>query len=343
VKRACGEWAVTSISERERSDHDVAFERDPTAHEVHPSRPHVPGYTGGPGARAFGRLRTHMSADETQKSARLRTGAILLTAGTMLLILLVVVLAHLPLYMSWRRERVALTALRGVAHVNAYEIGLPAGDWRGLLGDWYLQYYHRVDRLCIADLPGGAVRGRVCEFAHLRELDLTNTPLDDTDLAWLAAMTELTRFSCFDGQVSDGCLSYLANSTRIIELVLCRCGITDARLVQLAASAHLKELGIVSDDITSTGLAQLAGLAGIRRLELSGARIADAGLAHLSSLVQLRLLRLSAPGITDAGLVHLSLLANLEHLEVERGRITDAGLLRLAKLTSLRQPCRAWP
>jgi serine/threonine protein kinase/Leucine-rich repeat (LRR) protein len=154
----------------------------------------------------------------------------------------------------------------------------------------------------------------LAKLPNLRQLELTNVPIDDAGLAGLASHEQLESIDLSGTRVTGRCLAYLAKSTHLKQLLLANARLEPA---QLAALAEFKEL---------------------ETLDLSASReVGDANLGFLDMLTQLRVLGLRSTAITNASAERIAGLSRLEQLDLEATAIDDGGLAQLAPLQKLKR------
>jgi serine/threonine protein kinase/Leucine-rich repeat (LRR) protein len=178
------------------------------------------------------------------------------------------------------------------------------------------------------DLPG-------TPFEVAAVLLSSNPKVDDTGLAHLKGLTNLTSFNLSYTGVSGAGLVHLKGLTRLRSLDLGYSQVTDAALEHLKGLSNLTELYLSRTPVSDAGLAHLKGLSKLVQLHLYSTPVGDAGLAHLEGLTSLNHLNLENTQVSDAGLAHLKGLTNLTHLYLGGTRISDAGLGQLEGLTGL--------
>ncbi len=176
-----------------------------------------------------------------------------------------------------------------------------------------------------------------------REMSLNKIPglrLDsctDSDLKYLADLTDLRLLALYNPSITDAGLEHLKGLTELEVLYLGRTRITDAGLVHLRGLTGLRGLFLDMTRVTDAGLEHLKSLTRLRDLSLCGTRITDAGLTHIEGLTGLRYLALMNTRVTDAGLEHLRGLTELQSLALNTTRVTGLGLVHLKSLTGLEE------
>jgi hypothetical protein len=209
-----------------------------------------------------------------------------------------------------RRQRAAVAALRALGVTIRYDHeydarGLSVTDSR----PWGPQWLHKLIgpeyfQEVYAVTFGGRRRGpRVTDadvrplrdLPELRRLDLMQTDVTDSSLAWAGRMPHL----------------------RVIWLMNKQ--LTDAGVAHLAGLSELEEIYLSDSRVTGAGLASLRHMRRLRLLWLGNTQVTDAGLVHLAELGQLRRLNLVGTRVTGTGLVHLKGLTGLVDLYLPKG------------------------
>jgi len=144
-------------------------------------------------------------------------------------------------------------------------------------------------------------------FDRVIWVSLSNSPIDDADLAHLTGLTKLELLKLSNTQISD------------------------AGLVHLKGLANLEILSLKRTQITGAGLAHLSDLKNLEWLDLNGTQIGDTGLVHLTGLTNLGQLRLRETQVTDAGLAYLSGMTKLKELWLGKKQVTDQRFEALQK------------
>ena len=139
----------------------------------------------------------------------------------------------------------------------------------------------------------------LAHLVHVRELRLTNTPIRDDDLA------------------------YLANSESITDLSLAGTDITDAGLQHLGRIKSLRVLCLHHTKVTGNGLDHLKDLEHLRTLQLGDTPLDDEGLLHLPPLPGFWRLDLERTNVTGKGLNHLATLPRLGMLDLTECDLGD--------------------
>jgi Leucine-rich repeat (LRR) protein len=201
-----------------------------------------------------------------------------------------------------------------------------------------LKHLAVLKKLRVLDLVGTSVRGGslkgFASLSELREIDLTETPLDILDLA--GDMPRLRVLDLQNTGLLDEDLASLSRFEGLRKLELdSNETIRGSGLVELS---KLRDLLILRLAYTKTSgrLPGLEKLTKLRELDLTGTMVNDKSLKAVSSLQNLEILDLEATKITDAGMIHLKKLKNLKELTVNYTSIGDRGIKAAAKMPSLK-------
>jgi hypothetical protein len=102
-------------------------------------------------------------------------------------------------------------------------------------------------------------------LAHIKQLDLTDTPIDDAGLAAVANFHELELLSLTsDGQITDAGLVHLSGLPYLAFLALGGTRITDAGLTHLKDLPRLKSLYLNRTGVADAGMARFADSGGLK-------------------------------------------------------------------------------
>lgn len=186
------------------------------------------------------------------------------------------------------------------------------------------------------------------------EVDLSRTPVTDTQLQHLKPLTGLQSLNVGTTEVGDLGVSSLASLTELRSLNLSHTMTSDKGLAVVAKLPRLKELAvrytlvenvvappeveILSLEGCSIGddaIEKLAGLTKLHQLDLSYTEVTDAGIAHLTKLPALKFLDLNATELSDDALKEIAQITSLDHLRLNYGRFTDKGVQMLSSLKNL--------
>lgn len=181
-----------------------------------------------------------------------------------------------------------------------------AGDrgWQGLARSRSLT---RIGAFEAPNLTGVGIAA-LATMPQLANLGVGGPNLLDDDLAPLADMTSLRRFSAERGNVfSDGAYAHIA---RIPGLQTLTTGIartiSDAATEQIATMPHLVDLHLSGWKMTDRTCELLADAPALESLSLRFRRLTDAGLPHLNNCKNLKTLKMDdCPLVTATGVAAL--------------------------------------
>jgi hypothetical protein len=91
-------------------------------------------------------------------------------------------------------------------------------------------------------------------LTHLKQLDLSQSSVNDKDMSHLVRLSELEYLRLGDTSVTDTGLEHLATLSNLKSLDLCRTGVNGDGLKYLAGLNKLAELNLAQSDVTDTGL-----------------------------------------------------------------------------------------
>jgi hypothetical protein len=118
-----------------------------------------------------------------------------------------------------------------------------------------VDYFGHVTVVWLARAESDAVIAQVARLTRLQYLGMWS--LNDTRLANLKGLTELTHVSLYGTQVIDASLTHLEGLTKLSTLDLRNTHVTDAGLAHLKGLTNLSELYIVGDQVTYVGVKEL--------------------------------------------------------------------------------------
>lgn len=150
-------------------------------------------------------------------------------------------------------------------------------------------------------------------LATLEDLFLTDLPITDADLAYLAPLSKLR--------------TLMLKGTKV----------GDKGVATLSPLKQLRSLNLQGTAVTGSGLAKLTGFDQLRSLSLAETAFDDAGAAVMPVFKALEALLLNNTKLTDAGLDKLPVQPALQQLSLAATAITDASVVGLARIPSLRQ------
>ena len=172
---------------------------------------------------------------------------------------------------------------------------------------------------------GGAVS--VDSTGKIISVDLGASWVSDSDVAALAALTNLTRLDLSLTRISDHGLLALKGAPAITDLNLRYAElITDAGLSAVKGWKHLKRLNLRGTKVTDATLQHLAVVSSLESLDIGYAQITDVGLDLITPLPNLKELTIGGNKLTDNGLQPLRQLQGLIYLDLSGAQRTDSGL-----------------
>ncbi len=202
-------------------------------------------------------------ADAETDSRRRDKRTVAAVLGVLALVLLSPVLAHIPSYLRYQRQRAAarhVEALGGKCKWKRDSLRWPFAQLASLLGKRYAKLHS--ERLCYINLNGPKVA--------------------DADLVHLKGLTGLQALHLQYTQVTDAGLVHLKGLTGLELLRLYgSTQITDAGLVHLKGLTGLTHLSLSFTQVTDAGLVHLKDLTGLKYLDLNNTQVTDAGVADL--------------------------------------------------------------
>ena len=233
-----------------------------------------------------------------------------------------------------------LIAIEGL--VNLETLYLNADQLAGP-GIAYLRSLPRLYTLRLSTVRGFSSEGwaRIGELRTLRNLDLSGSPLSDTNLDPIGNLTDLRELNLARTWYRDS-LGFVQALKQLRAICISHTRIVDAELAHLTELPALKEVDCSENSIGDEAVLHLAAIPALNDLNLSAydtglsPTITMRGCQLLSQARRLEKLDLSGAGLDEEGLVHLGQLSALEELGLERTSISDVGLAHLAKLSQLR-------
>ncbi|MEZ4728535.1 MAG: NACHT domain-containing protein [Caldilineaceae bacterium] len=150
-------------------------------------------------------------------------------------------------------------------------------------------------------------------LVHVSMLDLTSTPLSDSELVHFQDLPRLQSLDLAYTQVNDASLSYLRNLRTLHLLDLSSTQISDTGLYHLSNLAELRDLSLINTQVTDLGLFHLQSLTKLQSLDLDSTQVTDVGLPYLQNFITLQSLDLDSTDVSDVGLIHLQSLERVMH------------------------------
>jgi Leucine-rich repeat (LRR) protein len=178
-------------------------------------------------------------------------------------------------------------------------------------------------------------------------ISLTATPVTDSQLMYLSALSHLEKLNLSGTETGDLGLAALKSLHSLQELLLNNTTVSDTGLTQLSELTKLRKLGLQGTFVHGSGLASLHTMTDLLELDLTSSQLNDAGLQNIGEIVSLERLFTGFSNVTNAGLPQLTKLPHLQMLSVEGTETGDEGLRVIGKLSSLRElslnSCRFTP
>jgi Leucine-rich repeat (LRR) protein len=165
----------------------------------------------------------------------------------------------------------------------------------------------------------------------LRELDLTDSDVDNAAIHDLAEIPALERLTLYDNPVSD--VRALAGCRALRELFLGCTPVTNAGIVGLEQIVTLEKLDLVACT-NLTAVTRLRHCAALRELNLGSASVTCAGIEGLECIATLMTLSLDdCKFITRVSTLQHS--PSLRSLDISNTHVTAAGIAGLEKIVTL--------
>jgi Leucine-rich repeat (LRR) protein len=165
----------------------------------------------------------------------------------------------------------------------------------------------------------------------LRELDLTDSDVDNSAIHVLAEIPALERLTLYDNPVSD--VRALAGCRAIRELLLGCTQVTNEGIVGLEQIVTLEKLDLVACT-NLTAVTRLRYCAALRELNLGSASVTCAGIEGLECIATLTTLGLDdCKFITQVSTLQHS--QSLRALDISNTQVTAAGIAGLEKIVTL--------
>ena len=195
----------------------------------------------------------------------------------------------------------------------------------GLLALESLAWIERVDLRHTA-ISNNAIVSLACGKLHtLRQLNLSNTVINDAALTEFLSRSQLQELSLMDTGITDAGCREIAECEWLSDLRLDLTDVTDDGVRHLANCAHLQNLELFRTRVTDTSLAWLSDTQ-VEHLGLGYTSLTDAGIPALPDFPALQSLDLHGTALTDRGLRFLSPATSLHRLHLENTRISSAGI-----------------
>ncbi|WP_395738881.1 P-loop NTPase fold protein [Prosthecobacter sp.] len=138
--------------------------------------------------------------------------------------------------------------------------------------------------------------------ADLRRVETLWVPLGatDEDLAGIDILTQLTILDLSETQVGDTGMAYVSNLRQLTSLYLSGKQVGDAEMVHVSKLTQLTSLYLSGTQVGDLGMAHLGKLTKLTSLYLNGTQVGDAGMVHVDKLTQLKVLHLGGTLVSHA-------------------------------------------
>lgn len=200
---------------------------------------------------------------------------------------LFVILAVSVLGPHFIRERIlnrlaAHGAILGFDHDRTW--WLPINQIPGLSDYGRVPVWMKIDgafsRAQCTDILYGAIG-----LTSIREIDLSDAPIEDEDLKKLREWPEIERLSLSNTRVTNRCLSSVHSLPKLSTLSLSNTEIDDDGMAEIAQLSRLEHLELTGTKITDDGLKQLREMKSLKVLSLSNTQISESAVQELSTLL----------------------------------------------------------
>ncbi len=170
---------------------------------------------------------------------------------------------------------------------------------------WLLASQRELDRqLQIVQSINGASDVRL--FA-VRSVGFEDpTPINNEDVAKLAALPDIEELYLPGAQIDDEAAKSIAEMKKLRVLVIQNTGITDAGLEAISSLPELEELRMSSCQISDAGCENLADMKSLTRLGLWNTDVSNGSTRHFAGLSHLRELNIAMTLISNDGLESIS-------------------------------------
>ena len=138
-------------------------------------------------------------------------------------------------------------------------------------------------------------------FSGVAVVTFMGPTINDTNLATIKRLPDLTWLTVSGKQITDAGLVHLEGLSELVILVLGPTEIDGSGLVHIEGLTKLKSLSLGQTNVTDEGLNHLRKLTSLEKLYLGNTKITDEGLIHLQGLTNLIQLSLDATAVTDEG------------------------------------------
>ncbi len=167
-------------------------------------------------------------------------------------------------------------------------------------------------------------------LSRLRELNIDQCPISDSDLVNLSVATELRNLTLMHTHVNGSGLAYL-KPRNLTDLTLDSSPVTDDGLSGIKSLPNITCFCLNRTLVSDKGMVWLKNL-NLNHLELDGTRVTGTGLRYLRGSKDLEELCLVDAPVTDEGLAVIGGFSRLKNLYLSSNTFTDAGLPSLGRL-----------
>src|SRR5262245_41042919 len=175
----------------------------------------------------------------------------------------------------------------------------------------------------IAEVGGNIEKDKTGQVVAV---DLTNTWINDDDLALVATLPELRRINLSHTKIGDSGLAHLRPLRKVTHLSCYYCDyVTDGGIAYLKNWQNLEYLNVRGTEVTSRVFEHLKGMKKLRFLDAGFSRVNDDGFDALASIESLEELHLGGDKMSGLALPFLRMLPALKTLDVNGSQRTDSG------------------
>ncbi len=136
---------------------------------------------------------------------------------------------------------------------------------------------------------------------HIRQLDLSNTPLEVAHLRHIVGLRNLRELKLGKTNVDDAGLEFVGKLSSLETLDLSNTAISDAGLAHLSVLSRLTFLDLSNNNISADGVAQLRGLENLFSLTMNETSVDDGLVESIGELRGLHYLDVYGTSVSDAG------------------------------------------
>lgn len=172
-------------------------------------------------------------------------------------------------------------------------------------------------------------------LSHLRELNLSETPVTDEIFNSLAEMEslEILRITSTGGIKGHGLQAYLKSKPRLRELHASRSSVGASGLRYIKAISSLEFLDISASSLTDQQFAELKGANNIVELRIGSNFLSNASMQTVLSLTKLKILDLEGmQTVSDPGLVILAKKSGLQRLNLKSTTFSPKAIQQFQKV-----------